>query len=187
MATPDFLTLQDLYNKVGERKVIQYFDDDNDGDITDADEVLAYQQVMCEAESMFYSRLLRAYTDKDSCVTLAQNDEIILGHVAWVALELASERRASFAGKGGAGQFQQQYERAIREFDILSRGRARSKGESAAGTSGNVGGQLQPVIDESERTFVFAPNKNFPSGHGGFAVLLALGTLELLNQFSGVL
>lgn len=168
MPTPEFLTLADLTYKVGERKVIQLFDDDNDGDITGADEVLAYQTVMCEAESMFFSRLLRAYTDKDSCVTLAENDDVLRGHVAWVALELATERRSSFAGKGGIGQFQAQYERALQEFDLLSRGRSRSKGESVAGTSGNVGGQLQPVIDESTRTFVFAPNKNFPGGHGGF-------------------
>lgn len=157
MATPEFLVLTDLYNKVGERQVIEWFDDDNDGDITGTTEIAAYEQVMNEAESMYFSRLLRAYTDKDVCVTLAQNDEVIVGHVAWIACHIASERRPAFLGGDGEGQFLRQYERALSEIDLLSRGRSRSKGEATAGVSGNVGGTLQPPVESGEARFVFAP------------------------------
>lgn len=171
MATPDFLTLTDLYNKVGERRVIELFDDDNDGDITGASEIVAYQQVMCEAESILYSRMLRSYTSQDTIVTLAENDEVLRGHVAWVALELASERRSFALGREGRGQYVYQYERALKEFDLLSRGRSRSKGESTAGTSGNVGGTVQPSVPTGAAKFTFADEvgtDGYKRRHGGY-------------------
>jgi hypothetical protein len=171
MATPDFLELTDLYNKVGERRVIELFDDDNDGNITDAAEILAYEAAMCEAEGLLYSRMLRAYADKDSIVTLAENDPILRGHCAWVALEIGSERRTFAAGREGRGAFVYQYERALAEFDLLSRGRARSKGEAVAGTSGNVGGTVQPPLQSGESRFVFADEigpDGMKMGHGGY-------------------
>jgi hypothetical protein len=171
MAAPDFLTIDDLYYKVGERRVIELFDDDNDGDITDASEIAAYQAVMCEAESILYSRMLRAYTDKDTVVTLAENDDVLRGHVAWVALELASERRSFAARNEGRGAFVYQYERALKEFDLLSRGRSRSRGEATAGTSGNVGGEVRPPLNDGESRFTFADEVG-PDGtkisHGGY-------------------
>lgn len=171
MATPDFLTLDDLYNRVGVRRVIELFDDDNSGTITAASEILAYQSAMCEAESILYSRLLRAYADKASIVLLAQNDDIIKGHCAWIALEIASERRSFAVGREGRGAFVFQYERALQEFDLLSRGRSRSKGEAVAGTSGNVGGVVQPTLQTGASRFVFADEigtDGMKKEHGGY-------------------
>jgi hypothetical protein len=195
MAAPDFLVLDDLYSRVGTRRVIELFDDDNDGNITDASEIAAYQAVMCEAESILYSRLLRSYTDKASIVLLAQNDAILRGHCAWVAMEIASERRSFAAGRDGRGAFVFQYERALAEFDLLSRGRSRSKGEAVAGKSGNVGGVVQPALATGESRFTFADEigpDGMKLGHGGYAILppillLGLGqdivdlALRLLN------
>jgi hypothetical protein len=174
MAAPDFLILDDLYSRVGTRRVIELFDDNNDGDITEASEVAAYQAVMCEAESTLYSRLLRSYSDKASIVILATNDAIIRGHCAWIALEIASERRSFAAGREGRGAYVFQYERALQEFDLLSRGRSRSKGEAVAGVSGNVGGVVQPTLQTGASRFVFADEigtDGMKKEHGGYAIL----------------
>ena len=157
MASPSFLTVYDLYSKVGERHVIELFDDDNDGNVTSASDVAALEATMNEAESILFSRLLRAYSNKDDIVALAQNDEVIRGHCAWVALEIGSERRGFALGGEGRGQYVYQYERALKEFDLLSRGRSRSKGEEVAGTSGNVGGTLQQSVATGAPRFDFAP------------------------------
>jgi hypothetical protein len=185
------MTIDDLNTRVGPRRVIELFDDDNDGNITDASEIAAYNAVMCEAESTLYSRLLRAYADKASIVLLAQNDDIIKGHCSWVALEIASERRSFAAGRDGRGAFVFQYERALQEFDLLSRGRSRSKGEAVAGTSGNVGGVVQPALQTGESRFTFADEigpDGMKLGHGGYAILpplLMLGFGEHLMRLLG--
>jgi hypothetical protein len=171
MATPDFLTLDDLNSRVGPRRVIELFDDDNDGDLSESSEIIAYNAIMCEAESILYSRLLRSYTDKASIVLLADNDDIVKGHCAWIALEIASERRSFAAGREGRGAFVFQYERALSEFDLLSRGRSRSKGEAVAGKSGNVGGVVQPALQSGESRFTFADEigpDGMKLGHGGY-------------------
>lgn len=193
MATPDFLTIDDLNTRVGPRRVIELFDDDNDGNITDASEIAAYQAVMCEAESILYSRLLRAYADKASIVLLAENDDIIKGHCSWIALEIASERRSFAAGRDGRGAFVFQYERALQEFDLLSRGRSRSKGEAVAGTSGNVGGVVQPTLVTGESRFTFADEIG-PDGtklsHGGYGFLpplLLIGFGQHLADFMNMM
>jgi len=88
-----------------------------------------------------------------------------------VALELASERRSAFLGRGGEGAYTRQYERALGEFDLLSRGRSRSKGEAAAGTSGNVGGTVQPAVVSGESKFTFADEVGTDGTkvtHGGY-------------------
>jgi hypothetical protein len=164
----DFLTLDDLYAKIGEQRVRDLFDDNNDDDLLDSSEMEAYTAVMKEAEGIAYSYLLRAYADSQTIIELANADETLKGMVAWIALELASERRVFASAPDGKGEFWAQYERSIDYLDRLSKGRRRSKGEATAGTSGNVGGALQPAIAEDDRTFIFAPNKNFTGGHGGY-------------------
>lgn len=190
---PDFLELDDLYAKVGQRRVIELFDDDNDGDLLDLSEVTAYQAILCEAESILYSRLLRSYADKASIVTLAENDAIIRGHCAWIALEIASERRSFAAGREGRGAFVFQYERALAEFDLLSRGRSRSKGEAVAGKSGNVGGVVQPTLVTGESRFTFADEIG-PDGtklsHGGYGLLpplLLIGLGQHIADFMNMM
>ena len=182
MPTPDFLVIDDLNSRVGPRKVIELFDDDNDGDLSEASEIAAYEAILCEAESILYSRLLRSYTSKASIVLLASNDAIIKGHCAWIALEIASERRSFAAGREGRGAFVFQYERALAEFDLLSRGRSRSKGEAVAGKSGNVGGVVQPVLQSGESRFTFADeigSDGTKLSHGGYAILPPLLLLGL--------
>ncbi len=162
----DYLTLQHLFNKVGSERVRQFFDDNVDGDLSDDD--AAVQQILSEAEGEAASRMLRAY-NHDNIVQLAGADEVFVGHVAWVALELASERRPEFCGADGKGQFWAQYERAVSYFENLSKGKQRSRGEAVAGKGKNTGGNLQPKPPAGTAdNFVFAPSKSAPDGHGGF-------------------
>ncbi|MCP4674358.1 MAG: hypothetical protein GY854_02335 [Deltaproteobacteria bacterium] len=161
----DYLELSDLYALVGPQRVRQYFDDDIDGNIADASN--AVNSILMAAEAEAASRLLRSWAAV-AVVELGNNDRTFKNHVAWVALEYASERRPEFCGEDGKGQFWAQYERAIKYFDHLSKGRQRSVGESVAGVGANTGGRVQPELGSDESRFVFAPDRNAPTGHGGF-------------------
>jgi hypothetical protein len=156
----DFLTIDDLYAKIGERRVEEMFDDNNDADLGESAEMEAYVTVMREAEGIAYSYMLRAYTDTETIIDLANADEVFKGMVAWIALELASERRVFVQAPDGKGEFWAQYERSIDYLNRLSKGRRRSKGEATAGTSGNVGGTLQPSVAAGASRFLIAPEKN---------------------------
>jgi len=163
----DFLTLQDLYNKVGEARVQQYFDDDVDGSI--ADESTQVAEVLNEAEAFAYSYLLNAFSSVDGIIAMAAEDQIFVGHCAWVALEFAVERRPEFTGDDGKGHYWAQYERAKEAFIAMGKGRRRSRAESEAGGNLQQGGAIQPVqTDEDTPRFVFAPDNNSPTGHGGY-------------------
>jgi hypothetical protein len=111
--------------------------------------------------------MMRAYS-VDGITDLADADPTIKLHASWIALEFAAERRPEFLGAGGIGPYQEQYNRAIRFFEKLSHGRQRSKGESEAGAGSQVGGNLQPTLTTGTSRFVFAPDNDNPSGHGGF-------------------
>ncbi|MEA3225129.1 MAG: hypothetical protein U9Q07_04200 [Planctomycetota bacterium] len=167
MATPDFLVIGDLQAKVGNKTVLGLFNDGNTGTLT-APELLVADDVMAQAEHEAYSRLLRAYS-KAQVILLANDDPAMKGHVAWVALEFASERRQEFAREEGGGAFKWQYDRAIKYFDAISKGQQRSAGESVAGTTEQIGGgELQPAVPTGGSRFVFAPDNGNPTGHGGF-------------------
>lgn len=161
-----YMEIQDLYNLVGAGRVVQFFDDDLDGTIDDDN--LAVQAVLAGAEAEAASRLLRSW-DIDQITDLANNDRAFRNHVAWVALEMASERRPEFASSDGKGGFWAQYERAISYFENVSKSIQRSTGEDEAGTNPQTLGNRGPVTTYSDAArFVFAPGKNNPTGHGGF-------------------
>jgi len=166
VATPDFLVIGDLRAKVGNKVVLGFFSDSNAGALTVAELAVA-DDVMAQAENEAYSRLLRAYS-KAQVILLAGNDPALKGHIAWVALEFASERRQEFMGEDGAGAFGKQYDRAIKYFDAISKGQQRSAGESVAGTTDQIGGQIQPQVQAGASRFIFSPDTNNPTGHGSF-------------------
>jgi hypothetical protein len=164
--TADWLTIQDLYNLVGSARVIQLFDDELTGGLNSSVEQL--QAILRAAEGEAYSRMLRGWS-KDNIEALAGVDIAFRNHVAWVALEFASERRPAFASDDGKGQFWAQYERAIKFFESLSKGQLRSAGESAAGAGSNTGGKLRPTSTAKQAdSFIFAPSQRNPTGSGGF-------------------
>lgn len=168
----DFLTLADLYSRANPRTVRGYFDDDNTGVVQDADANV--QAVFTAAEAEMYARLMRAYPGDPSeagspMQLLVENDPALKGHVIYVALQLAAERRVEFTGSDGVGPYKVQWDRAIAYFDTLSKGLMNSRGERAAGRGANSGGNASPrppVYTASQ--FVFAPSKKSPTGHGGF-------------------
>lgn len=168
----DFLTLADLYSRVDPNKVLAYFDDDNNGVIADGDSQV--DAVLSAAEAEMYARLMRAYpgdpADAGGAMqSLVNEDPALKGHVIFVALQLAAERRPEFTNAEGVGPYQTQWNRAITYFETLSKGLQRSRGERTAGVGANSGGNLQPRPPATtERQFIFAPSKSSPNGHGGF-------------------
>ena len=168
----DFLVIQDLIDRVGNRKVTGYFDDNNNGTLSD--ENAAIDIVLSSAEAEMYARLLRAYPGDPAdpagaMQALVANDPALKLHVVGVALQYAAERRPEFTDAEGVGPYKAQYSRAIDYFETLSKGLKRSKGETAAGPGANSGGRLQPKPPAATAgMFIFARSRNSPNGHGGF-------------------
>lgn len=168
----DFLTITDLNNRVGARKIRGYFDDSNNGVLTE--EVQAVDDVLTAAEGEMYARMMRAYPGDPSVPggpmqLLVANDPALKLHVVWVAVQYAAERRPEFTNAEGQGPYQAQFTRAIDYFETLSKGLKRSPGETQAGKGANTGGKLQPKPPAAtSRQFVFSPGRNAPDGHGGF-------------------
>ncbi len=168
------LTLADLYARVPADRLNGYFDDDNSGVLSE--EVSTVQDVLMAAEGEYTSRMLRAYpTGGDLSVvgsplrTLILNDATLRMHVAWIACELACERRTEFCGVDGWGAYRAQYERAIRYIENLSKGIQKSGAEQLAGANKIGSGYSSGLANGYEDpNFVFAPSKGSPSGHGGF-------------------
>jgi len=163
---PRYLSQSDLEERVGPTRVLQLFDEDNDGSLS-AGELATLAKILEAAEGEVDSRLIRSW-GVDGITTLAEADSTVKFHASWIALEFAVERKPEFLGDGGVGQYQAQYDRAIKYFEKLSKGRQRSAGESEAGTGANVGGKLQPTLPTGTSRFVFAPDNDNPTGHGGF-------------------
>jgi len=168
----DFLTLQDLYNRVPANTVNGYFDDSNNGTISEESAIV--QDVLSAAEGEFYSRIMRAYpgNPKDpggAVQLLVANDSTLRMHIAWIAVEIACERRVEFTTSEGWGAYRAQYERAVKYIDNVSKGLQRSSGETQAGKGANTGGNLQPAPPAGTvGQFVFASSRDAPGGHGGF-------------------
>ena len=164
---PDIIAQSDLEAKVGAQKIAQYFDDDLDADLTS--EALVIDTVMDEAEGEYFALMLKGFPSKQQCIDLANADPVLKGHIAWIAIELASERRPEFTAADGKGAYWTQYERARTHFKDVATNKKRSGGEETAGKGKNVGGQVQPKPPAGEAdSFVFAPSRKAPSGHGGF-------------------
>ena len=100
---------------------------------------------------------------------LSHQVETLAQMAVWIALELASERRPELCASDGKGRYLYQYERAIQYFDLMSKGQLRSIGEGEAGAGANTGGATNPPLDPSDKPrFIFAPDLNSPTGHGGY-------------------
>lgn len=164
LATPQYLQVGDLEEHIGAAEVDRLFDDDGDGLREDA----KVDATMAEAEAIALSRMLRGWTE-EQVIILAANDPAFTGQVAWIACELATERRPQFTAADGWGRFRAQYERAIQYLDALSKSQTHSKGERVAGKNQQTGGKLAPrMTDGTLIPPTFGPSAAFPLGKGGF-------------------
>jgi hypothetical protein len=161
---PDILTLELLRNATESTRVDQFFDDDGDGVVSDADAKVV--QILNAAEDEAYSRMARAGWTPQNVIDLAADDASFRQHLCFVAMELAAEARPEFCTEEGRGPFWAQYERALAYFVNVAKGKQRSRGEGAAGGNPHIGGTIQPKPPAGD--FVFAPSKSYPSGRGGF-------------------
>jgi hypothetical protein len=163
LRTPKYMTSADLDARIGATKVDELFCDDGSG-VRDS---VIVNTFLVEAEDFAATRMIRSWAP-DQVAQMATYDETFKGQVAWVACELASERRHEFLDNEGKGRYWAQYMRAREHFDLLSKSRISSAAEATIGANKQSGGRLSPTITPPASRFLFAPDKNNPTGHGGF-------------------
>jgi hypothetical protein len=164
-----WLTFKDL-ERVTSVDVIDRLFQDNNGGRRDA---ALLQSIILEAQALAESKLLRSW-NQESIVKLAFHDPAVRMNAAWIALELATERRGEFIASDGKGRYWAQYERAMTFFDGLSKSKDQSRGEKAntqlgvdaAGVNKNTGGKRSPQ-GQRGNNFVFA-DEGDGTKHGGF-------------------
>ncbi len=160
-----YLTAADLDNRVGAAAIDRMLDDDGDG-LRDWHMLTEF---MVDAEALADSYMLKSWS-REQITSIGAGDRSFRGHVAWIAIEMISERRAEFNSADGRGRYQSQYDRAIAFFDRLSKNKGHTAAEETAGKGTQSGGDHLPKTanPSTDASFVFASDKRYPSGHGGF-------------------
>ncbi len=161
--TPAYMSSADLDKRVSASKIDELFDDDGDS-IRDSIVVAA---VLVEAEDFAATRMLKSWTI-EQINQMAATDETFRAQVAWVALELATERRSEFLAEDGKGRYWQQYMRAKEHFDALAKSKIASAAEATVGKNKQSGGSLSPTVQQPPGRFTWAPDKYNPYGKGGY-------------------
>jgi hypothetical protein len=164
-----WLSVKDLERCVSVEIVDRLFQDTNS---SVRDPVLV-QAILLEAQALAESKLLRSW-GQEAIVQLAFHDHAVRVNAAWIAIELATERRGEFIGSDGKGRYWVQYERAISFFDALSKSKDYSRGAAAktqlgvsgAGAGSNSGGKRLPTPVRGNN-FVFS-DEGDGTKHGGF-------------------
>lgn len=162
LRVPKYMTSADLDARITAGTVDMLFDDDGDG-VRDA---IPLNTILVEAEDLAASYLLSGWS-ADNIVNIGKTDETFRAQVAWIAAELASERRGMFIGEDGKGRYWQQMQRATKYFDLLSKNR-QSTVSQTSGANLQENANVNPRLGATQDRFVFAPNARSPSGQGGF-------------------
>jgi hypothetical protein len=161
---PKYMTSADLDARIGAAKVDQLFDDDGDSHR----DALVVNTILVEAEDFAAARMLKGGWSQDGVEQFAAHDETYRSMVAWVAIELATERRPEFVAEDGKGRYWAQYIRAKEHFDAISKSKLRSPAEGTVGANKQGGGSLSPMVNPPRPSFVWAPDRHNPNGRGGF-------------------
>lgn len=160
-----FLTLSALEAAAGGRANLdRLFDYNGDGRADPIPLALA----MRGAEDHALSYLLGNWSE-DEVSVIGRTDYTFRQHVAFVALEIASEQKTAFAGQDGKGRFWAQYERANEYFDRMKKNKAKTTASTkGAGAGAQSGGEISPRLEPATAPrFTFVPDRNNRS-RGGY-------------------
>jgi hypothetical protein len=161
----NWTTLDELIRKITRRRVLELFDDDNDGDITgpDAD---AIAETIAAANDEVTSIMFRKGFDAAALNELSE-DASLRRYATSILAQHAGERRVEFLDDDGRGRFDSMGERARAALVKMSQGELRSKKEgTGAGENPVVGGD----VNVGEPVFVISRDPRYPGrpGPGGF-------------------
>lgn len=158
-----FITAGDLVAATSQAAVDRYFDDDGDGL---ADTALV-DRILANTTSAILAKLLKAFNAES--ITILAAEPLFKMHAAFMAMHLAAKRRIEWRDAQGMAPFRTDWSDAMKYFDDVSKGNARSPQEATAGTHPIIGGrQIVPQPDQA--TYVFAPDPNRGNyrGSGGY-------------------
>jgi hypothetical protein len=155
-----YITATDLLTAASQADIDRYFDDDGDGaaDSARVDDLNAKASSVCDA------KLLQTWSP--AAVVELMKEPLAKMHCAYISLHLAAKRRDEWRNPDGKAPYFVDYEQALKYFDDLVKGQARSLKEDKAGPNPGIGGELQSDYDPPR--FVFAGTRDKPASSGGF-------------------
>lgn len=168
MAAIPFTTSARLVLKMGGQRLVQYFDDDNDGVADPA----AMEEVIEDANSDVESKLLGKGWTRERLEAAAALEDDVLSRIATnIAMGYAGERRPEWLDAEGKGPFDALREKAYERLKDLARARERLPAETEVGKHTQVGGRLSKE-QNPDGHFIFASTAEQRArgsrGPGGF-------------------
>jgi hypothetical protein len=158
-----FGTRADLEQRITPQRLIQLFDDDNDGAVAGTDlDVLA--SVLSAANDVVFGALYNKGFGPEQIAELVADKQVLR---AWtgIAAQLAGERKPEWLDSQGRGPYDAFGSRARAELKMIASGEQRSRVETTAGANLGLSG------DVTDRVLQFAPDPRNPNdryGPGGF-------------------
>lgn len=152
-----------LEERITAARVVQLFDDDQDGAVEGSD-LVKLEGAMADADDIVTGLLLKKGFSLESLEVLALDRQVVR---AWagIAAQLAAERRTEWLDEQGRGPFDALGTRARAELGALARGDIRSvkEGDGSMPANTSLSGEVDTAV------FVFTdPSDPTGRGHGGF-------------------
>ena len=155
-----FVDLEDLVRRVGNDRVLQLLDHDDDGV---ADEKLS-QEVLADADAEAMSIIVgKGFTREQA--RLMGDDPLIRRAATMIALGYAGETKQEFLDNEGKGPYDAVANRGREALKQLAVGERRApRGEASHGENATLVGE---VFEPEPKTY-FLPRPDRPRGPGGF-------------------
>ena len=147
-----------LEERITASRVIEMFDDDQDGLVAGAD-LVTLETIMGDADDIVTGLLIKKGFSEEQLEILALDRQVIR---AWsgIVAQLAGERKPEWLDESGRGPFDAFGIRARAELTALARGDIRSVQESVAGSNAALSGSVD------SHPFEFAPDPDIPGDRG---------------------
>lgn len=135
-----FTSREDLETKMGAQRVLDFFDDDRDGTLGEAD-LERLESVVSEADDTTTGILIHKGWERTELKGLSR-DRALRRASTQIAMQLAAERRPEFQDAEGKSPYDFQGERGRKFLKEFASGAQRSRLEDAHGKNASLRGRV---------------------------------------------